>query len=49
MAGDFGYDILRLGESSPERLETYRQAMTMHGRLAMLGVVGLLAPEALNA
>ena len=48
MAGDFGCDILRLGESSPERLETYRQAVTMHGRLAVLGVVDMLAPEALN-
>ena len=48
MAGDFGYDILRLGESSPERLETYRQAVTMHGRWAVLGVVDMLAPEALN-
>ena len=48
MAGDFGYDILRLGESSPECLETYHQAVAMHGRWAMLGVVGMLAPEALN-
>merc|ERR1719223_255220 len=44
MAGDFGFDPLRLGANS-SLLPYYREAELMNGRYAMLGVFGAIASE----
>merc|ERR1719321_119224 len=44
MAGDFGFDPLRLG-SDPYTLKWFREAELQHCRWAMLGVAGTLAGE----
>jgi len=41
LAGDYGFDPLRLGEE-PETLKWMVQAELVHGRWAMLGVSGIL-------
>nr|6IGZ_4 Chain 4, Lhca-b [Bryopsis corticulans]6IGZ_8 Chain 8, Lhca-b [Bryopsis corticulans] len=45
--GDFGYDPLKLGKD-PETLKWYVQAELVHGRFAMMGLVGMLVPELLT-
>merc|ERR1712224_11486 len=44
MAGDFGFDPLRLGSDSGF-LKWFREAELQHSRWAMLGVVGILGGE----
>eukprot|EP00270_Netrium_digitus_P013046 TRINITY_DN42_c0_g1_i3.p1 TRINITY_DN42_c0_g1~~TRINITY_DN42_c0_g1_i3.p1 ORF type:complete len:251 (-),score=53.10 TRINITY_DN42_c0_g1_i3:416-1168(-) len=47
LAGDNGFDPLGLGED-PANLSWYVQAELQNGRWAMLGVAGMLIPEALT-
>nr|ABD37891.1 light-harvesting chlorophyll-a/b binding protein Lhcb5 [Mesostigma viride] len=47
LAGDYGYDPLGLGNKGG--VEKYRPYEVLHGRWAMLGVVGMLVPEGLYA
>ena len=47
LPGDFGFDPLKLGEDA-ENLKWYAQAELMHGRFAMLGVLGCVVPEILT-
>lgn len=42
MLGDYGFDPLRLGASSPERLRWFREAELTNGRWAMAAVAGIL-------
>ena len=44
LIGDFGYDPLNLGKN-PEALKWYVQAEIIHGRLAMMGLAGMLIPS----
>merc|ERR1712224_92412 len=44
MAGDFGFDPLRLG-TDPELLKWFREAELQHCRWAMLGVTGIMFGE----
>lgn len=48
LAGDYGYDPLRLGGSA-EGVEKYRAYELIHARWAMLGAAGILIPEGLEA
>lgn len=45
LPGDFGFDPLNLGADA-ENLKWFQQAELMHCRWAMLGVAGILFPEA---
>jgi len=46
--GDYGFDPLGLADpSGPGNFERYREAEVLHGRWAMLGIVGCLVPELL--
>lgn len=47
LPGDNGFDPLALGED-PENLKWYVQAELQNGRWAMLGVAGIMIPEALT-
>lgn len=47
LPGDNGFDPLALGED-PENLKWYVQAELQNGRWAMLGVAGIIIPEALT-
>jgi light-harvesting complex I chlorophyll a/b binding protein 4 len=47
LPGDNGFDPLALGEN-PENLKWYVQAELQNGRWAMLGVAGIIIPEALT-
>lgn len=42
--GDFGYDPLGLSKD-PEAFKWYQQAELIHGRLAMMGLAGMLIPS----
>ncbi len=44
LIGDFGYDPLNLGKN-PAALKWYVQAEIIHGRLAMMGLAGMLIPS----
>mmetsp|Transcript_10242 Transcript_10242/g.37713 ORF Transcript_10242/g.37713 Transcript_10242/m.37713 type:complete len:286 (-) Transcript_10242:1807-2664(-) len=46
LAGDYGFDPLGLSKSSADVLK-YREYEIIHGRWAMLGWLGAIAPEAL--
>jgi light-harvesting complex II chlorophyll a/b binding protein 5 len=48
LAGEYGYDPLSLGKSA-EQVEKYREFELLHGRWAMLGALGAILPEAINA
>lgn len=48
MAGDRGFDPLRLGEGSPEKLNWYKEGELYNGRWAMMAVVGILFTDALG-
>ncbi|QDZ18736.1 chloroplast chlorophyll a-b binding protein [Chloropicon primus] len=45
LPGDYGFDPLQLG-TEPEQLKWFAQAELLHARFAMLGCLGVLAPEA---
>ncbi|GBG65310.1 hypothetical protein CBR_g50349 [Chara braunii] len=45
--GDFGFDPLGLARE-PSSYERYKESELIHGRWAMMGVVGVLVPEALG-
>eukprot|EP00271_Cylindrocystis_brebissonii_P021690 TRINITY_DN7904_c0_g1_i1.p1 TRINITY_DN7904_c0_g1~~TRINITY_DN7904_c0_g1_i1.p1 ORF type:complete len:264 (+),score=50.26 TRINITY_DN7904_c0_g1_i1:198-989(+) len=45
LPGDFGFDPLGLGKD-PAALKWYREAELIHGRLAMLAVIGIFVGEA---
>merc|ERR1712060_291817 len=45
LPGDYGFDPLKLG-TEPEQLKWFAQAELLHARFAMLGCLGILAPEA---
>jgi len=45
--GDYGFDPLNLA-AKPDDFAKYREAEVLHGRWAMLAIVGCLVPEALN-
>jgi len=45
-AGTYEWDPLGLSNRYPEHLPWYREAELKHGRVAMLGCVGLIAPDA---
>eukprot|EP00850_Spirogloea_muscicola_P005613 SM000026S08862 [mRNA] locus=s26:155689:157050:- [translate_table: standard] len=47
LAGDYGFDPLALG-SDPAALKWYREAELIHGRLALLAVVGIFIGEAFS-
>jgi len=47
LPGDNGFDPLALGED-PDNLKWYVQAELQNGRWAMLGVAGIMIPEALT-
>mmetsp|Transcript_23874 Transcript_23874/g.28866 ORF Transcript_23874/g.28866 Transcript_23874/m.28866 type:complete len:248 (-) Transcript_23874:230-973(-) len=47
LPGDYGFDPLGLG-ADPKNLAWFQQAELMHARWAMLGVTGILVPEALT-
>ena len=47
LCGDAGFDPLGLASGSPGDLDRYRELELLHGRWAMLGVVGAAVPEAL--
>lgn len=47
LPGDFGFDPLGLG-ANPEDLAKFQQQEVIHGRFAMLGLVGMVVPEALG-
>lgn len=47
-AGDRGFDPLRLGEGSPEKLNWYKEGELYNGRWAMMAVVGILFTDALG-
>lgn len=46
LPGDYGFDILNLA-TDKETLMKYRAAELIHARWAMLGVVGVVVPEAI--
>jgi hypothetical protein len=45
LPGDYGFDPLQLG-TEPDQLKWFAQAELLHARFAMLGCLGILAPEA---
>jgi light-harvesting complex I chlorophyll a/b binding protein 2/light-harvesting complex I chlorophyll a/b binding protein 4 len=45
LPGNFGFDPLKLGED-PDALKWYVQAELQNGRWAMLGIAGIILPEA---
>ena len=45
LPGDYGFDPLKLG-TEPDQLKWFAQAELLHARFAMLGCLGVLAPEA---
>ena len=45
LPGDYGFDPLQLG-TEPDQLKWFAQAELLHARFAMLGCLGVLAPEA---
>jgi len=45
LPGDYGFDPLELG-TEPDQLKWFAQAELLHARFAMLGCLGILAPEA---
>eukprot|EP00850_Spirogloea_muscicola_P002768 SM000011S18946 [mRNA] locus=s11:33981:35339:+ [translate_table: standard] len=47
LPGDYGFDPLALG-SDPAALKWYREAELIHGRLALLAVVGIFIGEAFS-
>lgn len=47
-AGDRGFDPLRLGEGSAEKLVWYKEGELYNGRWAMMAVVGILFTDALG-
>jgi len=47
LPGDFGFDPLGLGKD-PSALRWYREAELIHGRLAMLAVIGIFVGEAFS-
>lgn len=46
--GDLGFDPLSLKPSSPDAFDTIRTKELQNGRLAMLGVAGIIAQELVN-
>ena len=48
LCGDCGFDPLGLSAKSAEDLARYRELELLHGRWAMLGVVGVAIPELLD-
>ena len=48
LAGDYGFDPLRLSASSSTSLDRMVELELLHARWAMLGVVGVALPEALH-
>lgn len=48
LAGDYGFDPLRLGQDS-DKLLNYRRAELIHARWAMLAAAGILIPEGLES
>ena len=48
LPGDYGWDVLRLGRE-PAGLDRYVELELLHARWAMLGALGALLPEVLQA
>ena len=48
LCGDCGFDPLGLSAKSAEDLARYRELELLHGRWAMLGVVGVAVPELID-